>query len=74
MIYEIYPVTEVTSSQFLLERNSVLNGSLLLLAFPEAKGSPLRSAPAYVKDAVAGVPLAKQWLERKEDEREMDRS
>jgi len=31
-------------------------------------------ADAYVKDAMAGVPFAKQWLERKQDEREMDRS
>jgi hypothetical protein len=29
MIYEIYPVTEMTSSQVSLEGNSVLDGSLL---------------------------------------------
>jgi len=73
MIYEIHPVTEMTFSHVSLERNSVLNGSLSLLAFPQAKSSPLRSAPASVKDAIAGIPLATQWLERMQDEREMDR-
>jgi hypothetical protein len=73
MIYEIYSVTGVISSPASLERNPVLDGLLLLSAFPEAKSSPLRSAPASVKDVMAGVPLGKQSLLRKEDEREMDR-
>jgi hypothetical protein len=37
MIYEIYPVTEMTLGQVPPERNSVSNGSLLLLTFPEVK-------------------------------------
>jgi hypothetical protein len=74
MIYEIYSVTGVISSPASLERNPVLGGLLLLSAFPEAKSSPLRSPPACVKDVIAGVALAKQWLERTQDEREMDRS
>ncbi|OGP87369.1 MAG: hypothetical protein A2156_09360 [Deltaproteobacteria bacterium RBG_16_48_10] len=37
MIYKIYSVTEMTSSQVSLEGNSVVDGSLLPLTFPEVK-------------------------------------
>ena len=35
--YEVYPITEMTSSQVSLEGNSVVHGSLLPSIFPEAK-------------------------------------